>query len=51
MLTIVFASAALACLTLGGCAIAACMLSSQNSRRLEQMRSQQLQQPPMASGF
>ena len=51
MLIIVFASAGLVCFALGGCAIAACMLSSQNSRRLEQMRSQQLQQPPMASGF
>lgn len=37
-------------LLLGVCAIGGCMLSSQNSRRLEQVQRRELE-PPMASGF
>lgn len=37
-------------MVLGICAIAGCILSGQNSRRLEKRHSQQIQ-PPMASGF
>ena len=50
MLTLIFAIAAAIALLPGVCAVAGCVLSSRNSRRLEERPSQELQ-PPMASGF
>ena len=37
-------------IVLGICAITGCLLSGQNSRRLEKRQSQEFE-PPMASGF
>ncbi len=37
-------------IVLGICAIAGCILSGQNSRRLEKRQSQEFH-PPLASGF